>query len=86
MGLMDADEVLVASIENPKGLSDDELLNVSKLAKEITYQGSHGREAATVEEMVEIVAKEAKDGDVVAVFSNGGFGGIHQKLLDALEA
>ena len=86
MGLMDADEVLVASIENPKGLSDDELLNVSKLAKEITYQGSHGREAETVEEMVEIVAKEAKDGDVVAVFSNGGFGGIHQKLLNALES
>jgi len=27
-----------------------------------------------------------KEGDVVLVMSNGGFGGIHQKLLDALDA
>ena len=83
-GLMDADEVLISSIENAKGLSEDEMLNVSLLAREITYQGSRGRECETVDGIVDIVAKEAKGGDVVAVFSNGGFGGIHEKLLSAL--
>jgi hypothetical protein len=29
-------------------------------------------------------AAQARSGDVVCVFSNGRFGGIHQKLLDAL--
>jgi len=83
-GLMDADEVLIASIESAKGLSEDEMLNVALLAREITYQGSRGRECESVDEIVSIVAKEAKAGDVVAVFSNGGFGGIHEKLLNSL--
>ena len=43
--------------------------------------------AAVYEDMTEMVAaivKTAKPGDHVLVMSNGGFGGIHQKLLDAL--
>ncbi|MGH6893119.1 MAG: glutamate ligase domain-containing protein [Dongiaceae bacterium] len=35
--------------------------------------------------LVAAVAAEARDGDHVLVMSNGGFGGIHQKLLAALE-
>jgi UDP-N-acetylmuramate: L-alanyl-gamma-D-glutamyl-meso-diaminopimelate ligase len=31
------------------------------------------------------VAAEAKAGDQLVVMSNGGFGGIHQKLLDKLQ-
>jgi UDP-N-acetylmuramate: L-alanyl-gamma-D-glutamyl-meso-diaminopimelate ligase len=37
-----------------------------------------------VETIVAHVKSHAVSGDVVAVLSNGGFGGIHQKLLDAL--
>ncbi|HYN79516.1 MAG TPA: UDP-N-acetylmuramate:L-alanyl-gamma-D-glutamyl-meso-diaminopimelate ligase [Lamprocystis sp. (in: g-proteobacteria)] len=37
-----------------------------------------------VDAIVEQVAAAAKPGDQVVVMSNGGFGGIHQKLLDAL--
>jgi UDP-N-acetylmuramate: L-alanyl-gamma-D-glutamyl-meso-diaminopimelate ligase len=36
--------------------------------------------------LVEAVAREARAGDHVLVMSNGGFGGIHQKLLDRLAA
>jgi UDP-N-acetylmuramate: L-alanyl-gamma-D-glutamyl-meso-diaminopimelate ligase len=34
--------------------------------------------------MVESIAKIAKSGDHILVMSNGGFGGVHQKLLDQL--
>ncbi len=34
--------------------------------------------------LVAAIAAEASEGDQVLVMSNGGFGGIHQKLLDAL--
>ena len=34
--------------------------------------------------MVKAIVKEAKNGDQILVMSNGGFGGIHQKLLTAL--
>jgi UDP-N-acetylmuramate: L-alanyl-gamma-D-glutamyl-meso-diaminopimelate ligase len=37
-----------------------------------------------VETIIARVKQDAAPGDVVAVLSNGGFGGIHQKLLDAL--
>ena len=36
-------------------------------------------------EMVTAITKAAQSGDQVLVMSNGGFGGVHQKILDALE-
>jgi UDP-N-acetylmuramate: L-alanyl-gamma-D-glutamyl-meso-diaminopimelate ligase len=35
--------------------------------------------------MVAAIAKVAKPGDYVLVMSNGGFGGVHQKILDAIK-
>jgi UDP-N-acetylmuramate: L-alanyl-gamma-D-glutamyl-meso-diaminopimelate ligase len=34
--------------------------------------------------LVAAIAAEARDGDHMLVMSNGGFGGIHEKLLAAL--
>ncbi|MDP2060103.1 MAG: UDP-N-acetylmuramate:L-alanyl-gamma-D-glutamyl-meso-diaminopimelate ligase, partial [Flavobacteriaceae bacterium] len=34
--------------------------------------------------LIKAIAKEARSGDHILVMSNGGFGGIHQKLLDVL--
>jgi UDP-N-acetylmuramate: L-alanyl-gamma-D-glutamyl-meso-diaminopimelate ligase len=35
--------------------------------------------------MVQAIAKEAKSGDHILAMSNGGFGGVHQKILDAIQ-
>jgi len=40
--------------------------------------------SADIDTLVEMVAKTAQPGDSILVMSNGGFGGIHQKLLDRL--
>ena len=40
---------------------------------------------ASIEGLVSVVAAEAKPGDHIIIMSNGGFGGIHAKLLAALE-
>jgi UDP-N-acetylmuramate: L-alanyl-gamma-D-glutamyl-meso-diaminopimelate ligase len=48
-----------------------------------------GAKAAAYDDLdalVAAVAGAARDGDQVLVMSNGGFGGVHQKLLDALGA
>jgi len=42
--------------------------------------------AASVDAMVEGLAAEARAGDHILVMSNGGFGGLHDKLLAALRA
>jgi UDP-N-acetylmuramate: L-alanyl-gamma-D-glutamyl-meso-diaminopimelate ligase len=39
-----------------------------------------------IDEIVAKVSGEAKPGDTVLIMSNGGFGGLHQKLLQALKA
>jgi len=36
--------------------------------------------------LINAIVKVASPGDQVLVMSNGGFGGIHQKLLDALKS
>ncbi|MGL5799531.1 MAG: UDP-N-acetylmuramate:L-alanyl-gamma-D-glutamyl-meso-diaminopimelate ligase, partial [Plesiomonas sp.] len=41
--------------------------------------------AADVDTLVSMIMRTAKEGDYILVMSNGSFGGIHQKLLTALE-
>jgi UDP-N-acetylmuramate: L-alanyl-gamma-D-glutamyl-meso-diaminopimelate ligase len=40
---------------------------------------------ADVDHIVARAVTLVKPGDSIAVFSNGGFGGIHEKLLEALK-
>ena len=46
--------------------------------------GPKGRLARSVDELVSGLAGSATDGDQVLIMSNGGFGGLHGKLLEAL--
>ncbi|MGC3981638.1 MAG: UDP-N-acetylmuramate:L-alanyl-gamma-D-glutamyl-meso-diaminopimelate ligase [Steroidobacteraceae bacterium] len=57
--------------------------DVSSLAQEL---GSHARVHKDIEQMVNDLAAEAKSGDHILIMSNGGFGGIHGKLLKRLGA
>jgi UDP-N-acetylmuramate: L-alanyl-gamma-D-glutamyl-meso-diaminopimelate ligase len=47
--------------------------------------GAKARCDEQLESLVAAVAAEARAGDRVLVMSNGGFGGIHEKLLAALD-
>ena len=42
--------------------------------------------AVSVDALVAAIVQAARPGDHVLCMSNGGFGGIHGKLLDALKA
>ena len=48
--------------------------------------GSKATVGEDLDALVAQIASEAKSGDHVLVMSNGGFGGVHGKLLDALRA
>jgi UDP-N-acetylmuramate: L-alanyl-gamma-D-glutamyl-meso-diaminopimelate ligase len=78
-----ADQVVLASIFR-SSLPAEERLSEAKLVDDLQAGGVAARHLPSVEAIVEAVAKEAREGDVVVVMSNGGFGGIHGKLLDAL--
>jgi UDP-N-acetylmuramate: L-alanyl-gamma-D-glutamyl-meso-diaminopimelate ligase len=75
-----ADRVLLAPLGRTN-IPEAERLDLRKLAGAL---GSKARVMGSLEEIVEVVAAEAKAGDTVALFSNGAFGGVHGKLLGAL--
>jgi UDP-N-acetylmuramate: L-alanyl-gamma-D-glutamyl-meso-diaminopimelate ligase len=56
------------------------------LAGALSPLGDKARAFDEIEPLVQAVAAAARPGDHVLVMSNGGFGGVHQKLLDALGA
>ena len=78
-----ADEVVLASVFRAT-LPDDERLSVDDVVKDVNRAGRRARHIPTVQEIVETVAREAGPGDVVVIMSNGGFEGIHERLLAAL--
>jgi UDP-N-acetylmuramate: L-alanyl-gamma-D-glutamyl-meso-diaminopimelate ligase len=55
-------------------------------AEALAPLGAQAAVAATIDELVRRVAAAARPGDHVLCMSNGGFGGVHAKLLDALAA
>ena len=47
--------------------------------------GNKAKIVATMDPLVASITQEARAGDVILVMSNGGFGGLHQRLLIALD-
>jgi len=80
-----ADEVVVANVFNAEGIPESERLDLSALQAEIEKHGRRARIVPTVDGIVETVAPELRPGEVVAILSNGGFGGIYEKLPQRLE-
>jgi UDP-N-acetylmuramate: L-alanyl-gamma-D-glutamyl-meso-diaminopimelate ligase len=79
-----ADRVLLAPVF--KSLPDAERLSIPDLVRDLIKAGRQARAAESVDDIVASVAREAQAGDLVVVMSNGGFGGIHGKLLRAIGA
>jgi UDP-N-acetylmuramate: L-alanyl-gamma-D-glutamyl-meso-diaminopimelate ligase len=80
-----ADYVVIAEIfDSQKATEKGRTLDTRKLIDEISQQYKPAFSLPNAEEIVTHLAPELRQGDVVAIMSNGGFGGIHEKLLKAL--
>ena len=79
-----AKRVVVAEIARLEQIPADERLDPAKLMEDIRATGTEADTLPTADEIVDHVAGQAEEGDILCVLSNGGFGNIHQKLLDAL--
>ncbi len=80
-----ADVVLIAGVFNPEDAKTyGEVLDVPKLVADIAATGKTAMTLADADSIVKHLAPQMTNGDVIAVMSNGGFGGIHDKLLSVL--
>ena len=75
-----ADEIVVANVFRSEAVPENERLELPTLAAEIERNGRRARLLADADAIVQTVAPEMRAGDVVAILSNGGFGGIYEKL------
>jgi UDP-N-acetylmuramate: L-alanyl-gamma-D-glutamyl-meso-diaminopimelate ligase len=78
--LAQADEVIVAGVFRSDAVPENERLELPALADEIKQNGRRARLVADADAIVQTIAPELRSGDVVAILSNGGFGGIYEKL------
>lgn len=81
--LATADVSVVAAIPDLHKIPENDRLDPVKLASDIGKYGGECVYLDDVEAIVAYVSERATRGDVIAVLSNGGFGGIHGKLLES---
>ncbi|MGI8494393.1 MAG: UDP-N-acetylmuramate:L-alanyl-gamma-D-glutamyl-meso-diaminopimelate ligase [Pyrinomonadaceae bacterium] len=81
-----ADYVIIAGVYNTSKASElGKVLDVGELVEDIKRQGKPAMSFPDADAIVRHLAPELKSGDVVAIMSNGGFGGIHDKILNVLK-
>jgi len=80
-----ADEVVVANVFKSDAIPESERLHLSKLSADIQKYGRRARIIPEVDGIIQVAAPEMRAGDVVAILSNGGFGGIYEKLPKRLK-
>jgi UDP-N-acetylmuramate: L-alanyl-gamma-D-glutamyl-meso-diaminopimelate ligase len=81
-----ADGVILARVARPDQLPPDDRLDPERVVQTIQACGIPAFYEPCVEDILHRVKPLAKFGAVIVVFSNGGFEGIHQRLLTELAA
>jgi UDP-N-acetylmuramate: L-alanyl-gamma-D-glutamyl-meso-diaminopimelate ligase len=80
----EANGVFISQVARLDQLPENERLKPEQVVADIAATGKPAFYEPTADSIIERLKPLTKPGDVVVVFSNGGFDGIHQKLLDRL--
>ncbi len=80
----DADVVVIATPPDQARIADEDRFDSGLLVQRLRARGSEAFNYDTVDEIVAVVGANALPWDVVVILSNGGFGGIHNRLLTRL--
>jgi UDP-N-acetylmuramate: L-alanyl-gamma-D-glutamyl-meso-diaminopimelate ligase len=75
-----ADEVILAGVYQQQRIPELERLHPEDVVRALNAAGTPAELCVDVEAIVNSIAPRLKQGDVVAILSNGGFDGIYEKL------
>lgn len=81
-----ADGVVLGAVARSEQIAEAERLDPQRVAMDLEALGRRACYEPDTQGIVERVVKWASPGDVIVVFSNGGFDGLHGKLLRAFES
>ena len=84
--LAEADGVFVSRVDRLNELPETERLDPERLVAAVLAVGKPAEYLPGADAIVAALVPQLRPCDVVAVFSNGGFGGIHDKLLERLQS
>ncbi len=79
-----ADQVVLAAVFKSESIPAVERLHPEHVVAALNKRGTFAALFADADAIVEGVSPELREGDVVAILSNGGFGNIYQKLPDSI--
>ena len=79
-----ADRVVLADVYRKERITETERLAPAQIVESLRAQGVPAELHADADAIVAAIGPELRAGDVAVIMSNGGFGGIHGKLLAAL--
>jgi UDP-N-acetylmuramate: L-alanyl-gamma-D-glutamyl-meso-diaminopimelate ligase len=77
---------VIASVFRAEGIDASERLDTERLARDLRARGRSARHLGHADAIAAWISGAAEDGDVVVVMSNGGFDGLHEKLLERLRS
>ena len=80
----DADQVIVAAPFDQTRIDEEDRFSAEKLVQDMNARGVDAIVLPDADAIAATVAARANPADVVAILSNGGFGGLHTKLLTML--
>jgi len=84
--LKEADGSIIAAVNAPEKVAPESRLNPDLVAKAVIAAGRESYHEPATDTIIERLKERTKSGDVIIIFSNGGFDGIHGKLLERLDA
>jgi len=82
--LNEADGAVIGKVDRLSELAETERLNPELIVSTLRSRGKPAFYLPDAQTIVQTIQPQLADGDVVAVFSNGKFDGVHEKLLMAL--
>ncbi len=81
-----ADYVVIASVfDSQRVIEKGRALDTESLIEAILQQDKPALALPGADQIVEHLVPKLREGDIIAIMSNGGFGGIHEKILAALK-
>ena len=81
-----ADKVVLAAVFKSESIPVAERLVPEDVVARLNEIGTSAMMLADADAIIAAIVEQARAGDVVAIMSNGGFGGIYEKLPKALSA